>query len=164
MTETPSDTNGDLTIVNREFAINWQNEAHQSLLHRTYRVRVTHCGESSRKYVSGTESCRERRALSLSLCPSLSFPPHVALCRHRSNSFWQALFFLVAFQIGIGWHSLPVKAETDLSKHSWISAFRQYSLLMTCWEACNSKHKLLEHSERYWEYNGTDNFSYESPW
>lgn len=66
---------------------------------------------------------KEQFLLSLSLFLSISlspdyFSPHVALSRHLSNSFWQALFFLVAFQMGIGWHSLPVKAETELSKHT----------------------------------------------
>lgn len=117
---------------NRGFTINWQNETHQShrggMLHIKYPVRITHCGGSSRKSVSGTESCRER---SVPPSPSPSLSPHVALSRRLSNSFWQALFFLVAFEMGIGWHSLPVSAETDVSKQCWISAFGGYSLLMT---------------------------------
>lgn len=136
--ETLTVTNGNLMVVNRGFSINWQNEAHQShrggVLHRQYPVRVTHCGGSSMTFVSGTESCREgtvssHRSLFLALSrfffflshslslAQLSFSPHVALSRHLTNSFWQALFFLVSFQMGIGWHSLPVKAETELSKH-----------------------------------------------
>lgn len=125
-------------VVNRGFAINWQNETHQShrgeMLHRKYPVRVTHCGGSSRKCVSGTESWRERRAfffLSLSFPLSFSLSPHVGLSRCLSDSFWQALFFLVVFQMRIGCHSLPVSAETDVSKQRWISAFGGYSLLMT---------------------------------
>lgn len=131
--ETLTDTNGNLMVVNRGFSINWQNEAHQSHRGGNAAQKVsTHCGGSSRKCVSGTESCREGTA-SLSLS-QLCFSPHVALSRHRSDLFWQALFFLVAFQIGIGWHSLPVRAKTELSKHRWIPAFRGYSLLLTCAE------------------------------
>lgn len=123
--ETLTVTNGNLMVVNRGFSINWQNETHQShwggTLHRQYPVRVTHRGGSSMTCVSGTESCGGVTVSPLTPLPTtprLCFSPHVALSRHLSNSFWQALFFLVTFEMGIGCHSLPVKAETELSKHA----------------------------------------------
>lgn len=71
--ETLTDTNGNLMVVNRGFSINWQNEAHQSHRGGNAAQKVsTHCGGSSRKCVSGTESCREGTA-SLSLSRATLF-------------------------------------------------------------------------------------------
>lgn len=151
--ETLTVTNCNLMVVNRGFASNWQNEAHQShrrgMLHRQYPVRVTHCWGSSMTRVSGTESCRGCLPLPLTLL-RLCFPPHVALSRRLCNSFWQALFFPVAFQKWIGWHSLPVMAETELSKHTV-----EFQLLedILCWgHVLGGLHtlSLFKQKRKYW--------------
>lgn len=93
--------------VNRGFAINWQNETHQShrgeTLHRKYPVRVTCCGGSSRKCVSGTELCRGREAFfSLSLSSSLSFSLHMWLSVDVSPTHSDRLCFsLSRFKWGL---------------------------------------------------------------
>lgn len=118
--------------VNRGFSINWQNETHQShrggMLHRKYPVRITHCGGSSRKSVSGTESCRERSVLPP--LPSLS----VSTCGSQSTSLQLILTgFVFPRRVWNGdWLAFSAsQRETDVSKQCWISAFGGYSLLMT---------------------------------
>ena len=111
---------------------------------------------------------REQFLLSLSLClclphPRLCFPPHVALSRHLSNSIWQALFFLVAFQMGIGWHSLPVKAETELSKHT--VEFRLLEDILCWWRAERlvTPYSLLS-IQALPENTGTADLLFRRPW
>lgn len=124
------------------------NHAEGELLHTKYPPTV---GGTAGNVSLGQNPVERKQLLSLSLSPS---PSHTQTCSSVSHHMWLfavfaltysdrlCVFFFGFFLVFLRW--LPIKAETEMSKQSWISVFRWYFL----------HHWHVSRGSHFWTFTG----------